>query len=604
MSARARLLTVLTALVVCLWATTANAAEKVLRIGWEQSPQTLNPYVDLDSEDFVVWAINWETLVNYSPRDLSPVPGIAREWSVSPDRKTITFRLVQGARWSDGEPITSADVKFSLESLGRHGALFSSYTETIRSVRTPDDETVVITTRTPDARIVGGLAVFILPEHVWGRHTTRELLGSFRTPMPMVGSGPFVVTRFERGRIVEMRRNPHWRGARPKFDGIQFIKYGTSDAAERALQLGEVDYVHKVQSTSFERLGRQPDVETVAGPSPGFTQLAFNMCPEEICPDAKANPAVRDRTVRQAIAYAIDRERINEIAARGTSFPGHGLLPEFYKSFYRVPAQDYPYDPGRANELLDAAGWVRGDGGVREKDGMRLSFRLAVHTESPYNVQVTSLIAEMARAIGVEFKVDKMSVDRLTEITARRQDGRPAPDFDTFVWGWSGDVYDPSTLLNLLRTDAIGGSSDAFYSNPEYDRLYDEQLQEFDPVRRAEIVGRMIDILQEDLPYLILTVDPVLEAYRSDRIENVELSCPQPGGDVLCAAVSYEPLLSIAPAGSGSGGNATGAAGGDGGGSGAVIAIVAVLALGGGLALVLVRRRRRASDEPLEVEQG
>lgn len=598
MSAWARV-TVLAALVVCLWATPASAADKVLRIGWSQAPQTLNPFVDLDSEDYIVWAINWETLVAYSPRDLSPAPGLARSWSVSPDKKTVTFKLVQGARWSDGEPITSADVKYSLESLGREGALFSSYTETIASIGTPDEETVVITTRTPDARIVGGLAVYVLPEHVWGRHTTRELLGAFRPAIPLVGSGPFVVTRFVRGRIIEMRRNPHWRGARPKFDAIQFIKYGTADAAERALQLGEVDYVHDVQSTSFERLGAQPQIETVAGPSPSFTQLAFNLCPPQTCPDAKANPAVRDRTVRQAIAYAIDRERINEIAARGTSFVGHGLLPEYYKTFFRTPAQDYPHDPARANAMLDAAGWVRGSDGVREKDGMKLSFDLAVHTESPYAVQAAGLVAEMTREIGVRLNVDKMSPDRLTEITARTQDGKPAPDFDTFIWGWGGDTYDPSTLLNLMRTDAIGASSDAFYSNPEYDRLYDEQLREFDPARRKLIVAQMIDILQRDLPYLVLTVDPVLEGYRSDRIANVELSCPQPEGDVLCAATSYAPLLALAPAGA-----AGGSAKDGGGGAGAPIAVGVLLLAAGAGAIVVIRRRRRAAEEPLEVEQG
>ncbi len=603
MSARARSMALAAlVMVLCLWAVPASAADKGLRIGWSQAPQTLNPFVDLDAEDYIVWAINWETLVGYSPRDLSPVPGLARSWSVSPDRRTVTFKLVRGASWSDGEPITSADVKWSLETLGRRGALFSSYTETIASIETPDDETVVIATRTPDARIVGGLAVYILPEHVWGRHATRELLGAFRPAMPLVGSGPFVVTRFVRGRIVELSPNPHWRGARPKFGGIQFIKYGTADAAERALQLGEVDYVHDVQSTSFERLGEQPQIETVSAPSPNFTQLAFNLCAPATCPDAKVNPAVRDRTVRQAIAYAIDRERINEIAARGTSFAGHGLLPDYYKTFFRTPAQDYPYDPDRANAMLDAAGWVRGAGGVREKDGMRLSFDLAVHTESPYAVQAAGLVAEMARAIGVELKVDKMSPDRLTEITARKQDGRPAPDFDTFIWGWGGDTYDPSTLLNLLRTEAIGGSSDAFYSNPEYDRLYDEQLREFDPARRAAIVGRMIDILQRDLPYLVLTVDPVLEAYRSDRIENVELSCPQPTGDVLCAATSYAPLLTLAPAGSASGA---------GGRRRAAARAPARRSRSPSrrwpaarACCSCMRRRRRAADEPLEVEQG
>lgn len=602
MTARVRLAAVLTALIVCLWATTASAAEKVLRIGWPQAPQTLNPFVDLDGEDYMVWAINWETLVGYSPRDLSPIPGLARSWTISPDKRTVTFTLVEGARWSDGEPITSADVKYSLETLGRDGALFSSYTETISAIRTPDAETVVITTRTPDARIVGGLAVYILPEHIWGRHSVKELLGAFRPSMPLVGSGPFVVTRFQRGRIIEMRRNPHWRGRRPPFDAIQFIKYGTADAVERALQLGEVDYVHDAQSTSFERLGKLPDVETVSAPSPSFTQLAFNLCPPEICPDAKVNPAVRDRTVRQAIAYGIDRERINEIAARGTSFAGHGLLPEWYRTFYRIPGQDYPYDPGRANAMLDAAGWERGSDGVRGKDGMKLEFKLAVHTESPYAVQTAGLVAEMARAIGVKFTVDQMSPDRLTEITARTQDGKPAPDFDTFIWGWGGDTYDPSTLLNLLRTSAIGSSSDAYYSNPEYDRLYDEQLQEFDTDRRAELVHEMIDILQRDLPYLVLTVDPILEAYRSDRIENVELSCPQPGGDVLCEATSYAPLLTLAPPGAGTAGG--GSDDDSGGGAGAAIAVgLAALFAIAAAGWAIVRRRRRTAGEPLEVEQ-
>jgi peptide/nickel transport system substrate-binding protein len=598
MSARARMAAVLAVLVACLWAAPANAAEKLLRIGWAQAPQTLNPFVDLDMEDFVVWAINWETLVGYSERDLSPVPGLARSWTISADKRSVTFKLQSGVRWSDGEPLTSADVKYSLQTLGRDGALFSSYTETIASIATPDPETVVIKTKRPDARIVGGLAVYILPEHVWGRHSVRELLGAFQPDVPLVGTGPFVVTKFQRGRMIEMTRNPHWRGARPTFDGIQFIKYGTADAVERALQLGEIDYVHDAQSTSFERLGKLPDVETVSAPSPNFTELAFNLCPRSICPDAKVNPALHDRTVRQAIAYGIDRERINEIAARGTSFAAHGLLPDYYKTFFKTPAQDYPYDPARANAMLDAAGWVRGSDGVRSKDGTELRFDLAVHTESPYTVQAARLVSEMARAIGVRFDVDQMSVDRLTEITTRKQGGKPAPDFDAFIWGWGGDTYDPSTLLNLLRTSAIGGSSDSYYSNPEYDRLYDEQLAEFDPARRAEIVGRMVDILQRDLPYLVLTVDPVLSAYRTDRIANAERSCPQPGGDVLCEAVSYAPLLRIAPP------SAAAAAADDGGGSGAlvVVLVVAVVGLGGAL-LIVARRRRRAASEPLEVEQ-
>jgi peptide/nickel transport system substrate-binding protein len=575
----------------------AAQAPKLFRIGWAHDPQTLNPFVDLDIEDYDVWSIDWDTLVGYSPKDLAPVPGLARSWSSSPDKRTVTFHLVPDAKWSDGQPITSADVKYSLETLGGHGALFTSYTSTIRSIRTPDPDTVVITTKRPDARIIGGLAVYILPKHVWSRYPVKKLLGNFKPPFPLVGSGPYVVTKFQHDHIIEMRRNPYWRGPRPKFDGIQFIKYGTQDAAQRALQLGEVDYVHDVDSSSFARLGKLSHVRALSAPSPSFTQLTFNLCSKAHCPDAKYNPAVQDRTVRQAIAYAIDRNRLNQIAARGTSFVGHGLLPSYYKSFYAVPAQDYPHDVAKANQMLDAAGWKKGSDGIRAKNGERLQFDLAVRNESSYDVQLARLVAEMGRDIGVDFNVDVMSTDRLTEITAQKKDGKPAPDYDTFIWGWGGDTYDPSTLLNLLTTSAIGSSSDSFYSNPEYDRLYEEQLGEFDKAARAQTVKRMIAIAQRDLPYLVLTTDPELSAYRTDRVSGARRQCPEPNGDLICEATSFEPWLTLGPP--------TAAAATDGGGSSSGIVVGIVVAVLVVLALVLwIVRRRRAAAAPLEVPEG
>ena len=240
----------------------------------------------------------------------------------------------------------------------------------------------------------------------------------------MVGSGPYVVSEFDRGRIIRMTRNPNFRGEKPKFDELQWIKYGNGDAVERALKLGEVDLVPEVQSSSFARLGREKNIKAVNAPSPSFTQLAFNLCPKSICPDAKYNPAVQDRTVRQAIAYAIDRERINEIGARGTAFPGHGLLPSYYKSFYSEPADDYPLDVAKANQMLDDAGWKAGSDGVRAKGGQKLSFDLFVRSESQENTTDARLVAEMAKQIGVDFKVQVVSADKLTEITTRRRTAR------------------------------------------------------------------------------------------------------------------------------------------------------------------------------------
>ncbi len=597
------LLAVVAALLVAVAPAQAQD-KKILKVGWEQDPQTLSPFTDQDEESFRLWAIQYDLLVNFNADDLSPAPGIAASWDISDDQKSVTFKLAPDLKWSDGEPITSKDVKWSLENLGKYGILFSGYTENVSSIQTPDPETVIVNTTKPDTRLVGGLFVWILPEHIWGKQTPKQLQGSYRPTPPMVGSGPYVVTEFDSNRIVRMERNPEFRGEAPAFDELQWIKYGSADAVERALGLGEVDMVTEVQPATFGRLGDTENVEAVNSPSPSFTQLAFNLCSAQNCPDAKFNPAVQDRTVRQAIAFAIDRERINEIGARGTAFPGHGLLPSYYKDFYTEPEGelDYPYDPDRGREMLEQAGWVEGEGGVREKDGERLSFNLYVRSESQENIQYARLVKEMAAQIGVEFRVEVVSVDRLTELTVQQVDGKPAPDFDTFIWGWGGDPYDPGLLLALVTTKQIGGSSDAFYSNPEYDRLYEEQSGEFDVDARRELVRQMIDLTQRDLPYIVLTVDPILQAYRTDRIAGAEQQCPKPDGDLICDQVAYAPWVTMAPVtAAATGGPATGG-GDDGGGTSPVLYIViALVAIGVIAAIFAIFRRRRSDREAIEV---
>ena len=284
-----------------------------------------------------------------------------------------------------------------------------------------------------------------------------------------------------------MEKNPEWTGDDPNFDRIEFVRYGTEDAAERALTLGEVDIIAEVQPTTFERLGNEPNIETIQSASPSYTELAFNLCSAENCPDAEFNPAVQDVAVRQAIATVVDRERINEISALGTSFVANGILPQYYQTFYETPEQAYSEpDVEAAKAILDEAGWEDNGDQPRTKGGMTASFELLVRSESQSDIQASKLIAEMAKEIGIEFNVQVVSVDKLTEVTVRFVGDKPAPDFDTFVWGWGGDPYDPSFLLSLFTTDQIGNSSDSFYSNPEYDRLFAEQAGAFDDEERKE----------------------------------------------------------------------------------------------------------------------
>jgi peptide/nickel transport system substrate-binding protein len=567
----------------------------ILRIGWAQDPSNINPYVGQDEEAYNLWSLNWDLLVGFDPEDLSPAPGIAKSWEVSDDKKTVTFHLEPGMKWSDGKPITSKDVKYSLEVLGDNGVLFTNYNSNITKVETPDDTTVIVHTKKPDARIVGGLFIYILPEHVWGKVPVKELTGSYKPELPLVGSGPYIVTEYDKGHIVRMERNPEFRGESPAFDEIQYIKYGNDDAVERALKLGEIDVIREVQPTAFERLGEEDNIDTIRSSSPSYTQLAFNVCAESTCPDAKLNPAIQDRAVRQAVAYAIDRERVNTIATHDTAFVGHGILPDYYKSFYEIPAEDYPYDPDRAREILDEAGWQDNGDDPRTKGDETLSFNLYVRSESKYTIDMAKEIALETADVGIEFNVQVVSTDKLYELTIRRQDGKPAPEFDTFIWGWGGDPYDPSFLLSVLTTKAIDQQlTDSYYSNPEYDHLFKEQAGSFDVAERKEIIQRMVGLTQRDLPYLVLTYDPFLEAWRTDRLQGVEPTCPAETGGMMCQQVSYEPLLSLTPGSSSSSD--------EGGGQSAGLAVMAAIVFGLGGWWLGSRQNRRRESEPLEIE--
>ena len=320
----------------------------MLKIGWAQDPQTLNPFVDYDEEDFRIWAINYDLLVNFDPENLGPAPGIAESWDVSPDKKTVTFHLVKGAKWSDGaadheqgrqvQPRVARRQRRAVHRLHRQRHVDQHARPDTRSSSRP---------KKPDARIVGGLFIYILPEHVWGKHSVKDAHDHLQAvdadgrqrpvhrhaSSSATGSSGWSATRTSAARS---RSSTSSSGS----------STATTDAVERALQLGEIDMVTEVAGGDVRPARQEKGIKTVKAPSPSFTELAFNLCSKQNCPDAKFNPAIQDLTVRQAIAYAVDRDRVNEIANRGTSFIGHGILPHYYKAFYAAArADDYPLRP-------------------------------------------------------------------------------------------------------------------------------------------------------------------------------------------------------------------------------------------------------------------
>ena len=388
-----------------------------------RTPQTLNPFIGSDEENFSVWAINWDLLVNFSPNDLAPAPGLAEELGglrrqedghlQARSRRQVVRRR---ADHLEGRQVLAREAR-------QRQPLFTSYTSNVTSIDTPDAETVVIHTKQP-GRADRRRPVHLHPPraHLGQGAARRSSRSTYQPQLPLVGSGPYIVTEFERGRIIKMERNPNFRGRQPDFDEIQFIKYGNQDAVERALQLGEIDMVAEVAGRQLRAARREPNIETRHGPSPSFTQLAFNLCPEDICPDAKFNPAVQDRTSARRSPTRIDRERINEIAARGTSFAGHGILPVVLQVLLRDAgaATTRSTRTRRTRSSTTPAGSDKATASADEGRRRALVQPLRALGVAVRTSRRRSSSPSRRAEIGIEFNVQVVSVDKLTELTVRK----------------------------------------------------------------------------------------------------------------------------------------------------------------------------------------
>ena len=542
-------------LVALAVAPAAGAATKVLRVGIADKPESLNPFVVQDLYSILAISYTWRTLLDVNPADNTARTGLAAPPRISRGGTRFEYRLRPGLRWSDGRPLTSRDVKYSLDTLGQRGIVYADEAANTKRVSAPDPRTVVIDTRRPDARLEAGPGAVVLPSHIWSRQPIGALTSTFQPKLPLVGSGPFVVRSLRRGRSVRMVRNTYFAGKRPIYDEIQLISYASLDAVERALGLGEIDVAYETSTAGGARLARgNSSIVAVDGADPTVNTLAFNLCSRSDCPEGRVDPPLQDVRVRRAIAYAIDRQRINDIVDRDTAQLATGMLPPYYARWYVRPAQQYGHDPAQAARLLDEAGWTRDGNAMRTKSGTPLALRILAVNEGDA-IQTARLVREQLRAVGIDATLDAVSFDRLIEDLTRMSGGKPAPAYDVAVSTWSGGL-DPGFLLELATTNQIGGLSDTFYSNPVYDRLHERQIATLGPARRKALIGQQLEILQRDLPYIALTFTPNHQAYRTDRVDGLVREYPRPSGSAL--TIGGQQVLFARPAGGQRAGNTNG----------------------------------------------
>ena len=516
----------------------------VFTIGDDNDIDSMNPFVGVEAPAYVMYAMNYDLLVNFSTEDYSPVPGLAESWEVSDDGLTWTFHIRQGVEWHDGEPFTAHDVAYTYNRvLDERIGCCISYLKLVETVEAADDFTLEITTKQPTTGILSAW-IYILPEHIWSEIGKEERKTFENFPDP-VGTGAFHVIEWQKGQFFRLEANPDYWGGAPKVDEIVYRVFNNEDAAVQALRNGEIDFADTLQSTPFESLQGVENVETSAANAIAFDELAINSGGDATQPDSDGHPALKDLAVRRAMAHAIDKEALVDRVLRGNGKAGQTIVPSSVPFYHYEPSEDelYEFDPDLANQLLDDAGYEDTDGdGVREMPGggEPLRFRYFIRSEKNNTANASQFITRWLEDIGIATEVDALTDAKLTDVIYEG-------NFDLFHWGWFPDP-DPDFILSVMTCDQRppdGVWSDSFYCNEEYDEMYLEQKTILDLDQRAEMIKEMQRIVYVDTPYIVLWEEPTLQAYRSDRWTGF-IKQPAGDGDLLASSGPFS-YISIEP---------------------------------------------------------
>ncbi|MEW1834834.1 ABC transporter substrate-binding protein [Microbacterium sp. NPDC079995] len=436
------------------------------------------------------------------------------EWP-TPDRMVLTLR--EGVQWSDGEPFTADDVVYTFmvgkefpaaDRAGLWGEYFGAPAESVTAL---DDHTVEIQFAGAAVPKTDGIlsTMKILPEHIYAEQGDPTLF----VDTVGVATGPFVPKDYN-GRRLVLERNPdYWNADEVKIQ--QLSMEGQYDANSGALKLrgGALDlYRGDIPNPNRSVVAPDPEDAHFFYPPDATTVLAIN----------NERPVLNDPKFREGLAYAIDRQAITERATFGIMEPASQtmlLLPfqeQDIPEKWQGDKAYIPYDPDKANELLDAAGYERGADGWRvDEQGEPLSFVFSVQAGWMDIIAMADVIVRNAKDVGVQIKMittDPNAVDGMQR----------SGDFDMVVDFVGGGCQRSRDLGARLQSSQISKDKElllnrARYSDPEMDALIDEWANTTDAARAKEIEGEVIDVFMTEFPYIALQYAPNRLIYRTEN---------------------------------------------------------------------------------------
>jgi peptide/nickel transport system substrate-binding protein len=563
-----------------------------LTVESDTSFSTFNPFLAYFDGDLSVIGAIYPNVTTTNEQG-NAVPYLAKSWTVSASKNTWTFNIRSGLKWSDGKPLTAADVAWTINLIMHNstaatanGALVADFA----SVSAPNATTLVVTTKQPAANmlyLIGGIP--IVPEHIWASHVSG--LGKYNNfTFPIVGYGPWIATGYAPNQYATLKADKSFFMGGPKYSKLIIQYYSNSDAAIAALRSGQLDQIGDIDGTQYEALKKDKDISLYPQTSATWTAIELNPGAQtrEGRHFGNGNPALQDVRVRDAIELALNKQELVTKIWNGLAVAGSGYLPPAYPQWqWKPPAsQSLSYNPAKANQILNAAGYTMGSNGIRidPKTHKPLVLRLGIHSDESTDAAMAPYVQEWLKAIGIGVQVQSMSFNELN-------DELPKGNWDMLSDTWSTGP-DPTYLMSIQTcadlplNDGTGGNTDAFFCNKDYDNLYAQQSTEFNNAQRVQTIDQMQQILYQQAVDVILYYPDNIGAVRTSDVKDFYFGKANAKGFYPQQA-NFINLRSATPV-------ADAPSGGTSPAVWIIIAIVVVLALAG--AAVLLRRRMTAGE--------
>jgi peptide/nickel transport system substrate-binding protein len=436
-------------------------------------------------------------------------PWLAESYEMSNDGLEVTIRLRDDIYFSDGVPVTVDDVIFTYETImnpGVDAANIRNYYQNFKEVVKIDNRTIKFIFNEVYWKTIEAFGIFdVLPKHIYQFDNPEEFNKRRSNP---VGSGPYIFEKWDVGREIVLRRNENYWGRKPKIEKLVFRFIVNSVSALQALRSHEIDYMEPtseqfVQMSSDEQFKSEFRCLSIWQPSEAYFFIGWN----------QARPFFKDRNVRLAMTYIIDRESIVKYLLSGNGKVVTGPF-YIYGRQNNPDIEPWPYDPERAKELLDEAGWVDSDGdGIRDKDGIPFRFEFTYNVGSTNSERMAKLLKDEGIKVGIDIISDPVESSIFTE----RYNNR---DFDSLILGWGGTIE--SDPYQIWHSSQIKGRGNNFvgFNNPEADAIIEEARRTLEPDKRYALYHLLHKILHEEQPYTFLFVRPE-QHFLDKRFENI-----------------------------------------------------------------------------------